>query len=270
MAPSDPALLAAQAPPGPAFPAAEAPPDPILVAAEASPDLLAVANAPVVWMCALGVFAVIFAQTFVYVRAARTAGPEIGMSRADLKGAYRAGAVASIGPSLAVVLVAVALLALFGTPAVLVRIGLIGSAGTETASAGIATGTAGVTLGGPGYDPSVFALAFIAMSLSGGMWMLATLLLTPVLDRGGKKLGAVDPAIMTIIPAAALLAAFSMLAVTEMPKSGVHLLTVLSSAAVMAGCLYLASALKARWLKEWALGFAIIAALAIAYLAHTA
>jgi hypothetical protein len=243
---------------------------PAPLAVGAPTDILAVAHAPVVWLCALGVFAVIFAQTFVYMRAARTAGAEIGMSGADLRGAYRAGAVASIGPSLAVVLVAVALLALFGTPAVLVRIGLIGSAGTETASAGIATETAGVSLGGSGYDPSVFALAFIAMSLSGGMWMLATLLLTPVLGRGGKKLSAVNPAVMTVIPAAALLGAFSMLAVTEMPKSGVHLLTVLCSAAVMAGCLYLAAVLRARWLKEWALGFAIIAALAVAYLAHAA
>nr|WP_275040878.1 DUF5058 family protein [Nocardiopsis halotolerans] len=157
--------------------------------ADGPTDILAVANSPVIWLCALGVFAAIFVQSLVYMRAARTAGPEVGMSRADLRNAYRAGAVASIGPSLAVVLVAVALLALFGTPAVLVRVGLIGSASTEVASAGIATGTVGVTLGGPGYDPSVFALAFIAMSLSGGMWMLATLLLTPCSNAAGRSWG---------------------------------------------------------------------------------
>lgn len=233
-------------------------------------DILAVANSPVVWVCALGVFAVIFIQTFIYMRAARTAGPDVGMSRSDLKGAYRAGAVASIGPSLAVVLVAIALLALFGTPAVLVRIGLIGSAGTETASAGIAAATAGATLGGPDYTQSVFALAFLAMSLSGGMWMLATLLLTPILGRGSKKLAQVNPAIMAIVPTGALLGAFTMLAVTEMPKSSVHLVTVLVSAAVMAGSLFLATLLKIHWLKEWALGFAIITALLVAFLIHSA
>lgn len=244
--------------------------NPVPLAAGGSTDILAVANSPVVWVCALGVFAVIFAQTFIYIRAARTAGPDVGMSGADLKGAYRAGAIASIGPSLAVVFVAIALLALFGTPAVLVRIGLIGSAGAEVASASIASATAGATLGGPGYTQSVFALAFIAMSLSGGMWMLATLILTPVLKRGSKKLGTVNPAIMAIIPSGALLGAFTMLAVTEMPKSSVHLLTVLVSAAVMATCLSLSKLLKAAWLKEWALGIAIIAALAVAFAAHAA
>ncbi|MFC9087372.1 DUF5058 family protein [Nocardiopsis dassonvillei] len=247
-----------------------APPNTAAPGADGPADILAVANSPVIWLCALGVFAAIFAQSLVYMRAARTAGPSVGMSRADLRDAYRAGAVASIGPSLAVVLVAVALLALFGTPAVLVRIGLIGSASTEVASAGIAVGTAGATLGGNGYDPSVFALAFVAMSLSGGMWMLATLVLTPLLRRGGEKLGAVNPAVMAVVPCAALLGAFSMLAVTEVPKSAVHAVTVLASAAVMAACLYLARLLDARWLKEWALGFSIIAALAVAYLLHPA
>lgn len=247
-----------------------APLHPAPLSADGPADILAVANSPVIWLCALGVFAAIFVQSFVYMRAARTAGPGVGMSRADLRNAYRAGAVASIGPSLAVVLVAVALLALFGTPAVLVRIGLIGSASTEVASAGVAAGTVGATLGGSGYDPSVFALAFVAMSLSGGMWMLATLLLTPLLKRGGKKLGAVNPAVMAVVPCAALLGAFSMLAVTEVPKSAVHAVTVLASAAVMGGCLYLARLLDARWLREWALGFSIIAALAVAYLLHSA
>ncbi len=75
---------------------------------------------------------------------------------------------------------------------------------------------------------------------------------------------------MAIIPCAALFGAFSMLAVTETPKSGVHAVTVVVSAAVMAGCLYLARLLGARWLKEWALGFSIVAALAVAYLLHAA
>lgn len=238
--------------------------------AGSSTEILAAANTPFLWFCALGVFAVIFIQSFIYIRAARQAGPAIGMSTRELNQSLRAGAVASVGPSLAVVLVAIALLALFGTPAVLVRIGLIGSAATETASASIAASTMGATLGGDEYTQQVFAVAFIAMSISGGMWMLATLLLTPLLKRGGHKLSQVNPAVMLIIPGAALLGAFSMLTITELPKSGVHAVTVMSSAAAMAGLLLLARVLKARWLKEWAFGISIFVALAVAFVSHTA
>lgn len=230
-----------------------------------STDILAVANSPLLWICALGVFAVIFIQTWLYMRVARKTAPDIGMPREEVRESFRAGAVASVGPSLAVVIVAIALLALFGTPAVLVRIGLIGSAATETASAGLASGSMGAELGGPEYTQQVFVVAFTAMTLSGGMWMLATLVLTPILRRGSSTLSRRNPAIMALIPSAALLGAFSMIAVAETGKSTNHLVIVLISAAIMGICLLLAKVLNQKWLKEWALGFAILISLALGY-----
>ncbi|MBG6084837.1 DUF5058 family protein [Zhihengliuella flava] len=236
----------------------------------ASTDIGAVANSPILWVFALGVFAVIFVQTLIYMKAARTAGSTVGLERKDLNRALRSGAISSIGPSLAVVLVAIALLALFGTPAVLVRIGLIGSVQTEVASATIASAALGADLGGPDYTQQVFAVALIAMSLSGGAWMLATLILTPLMKRGGNKLSEVNPAVMALIPGAALLGAFSTLVVSELPKSALGALTILVSTIVMAALLLLAKKLNAGWLKEWALGIAISVALVFAYFAHTA
>ncbi|GAA1314654.1 DUF5058 family protein [Leucobacter albus] len=236
----------------------------------ASTDIWAIANSPVLWFCALGVFAVIFVQTILYVRVAKRAAPGIEMPLREIKESFRAGAVASIGPSLAVVIVAISLLALFGTPAVLVRIGLIGSAATETASASIAATSMGAELGADTYTQQVFAVAFLAMSLSGGMWMLATLIMTPFLKRGSASLAKRNPAAMALIPTAALLGAFSMLTIAETPKSMTHLLVVLISAATMGLCLLVAKLLNARWLKEWALGIAILVALYAAFLIHTA
>lgn len=227
-------------------------------------------NLPFLWICALAVFAIIILQTVVYVRAARIAGPDVGFTKTDLRRSFRTGGIAAIGPSLAVAIVAIALLPLFGSPAVLVRIGLVGSAATETSSANIAAGTMGAELGGDSWTPEVFTVAFVAMSLSGAAWMVATLILTPLLKRGDTKLRSVNPALMAIVPSAALLAAFASLGVAELPKSGIHILTVAVSAIVMGVCLVLSRVLKASWLKEWALGFAIIVGLVVAYFAHTA
>ena len=235
-----------------------------------STDIWALANTPVLWFCTIGVFAVICVQTILYIRAARVAAPAIGMSTSELKQSFRAGAVASIGPSLAVVLVAIALLALFGTPAVLVRIGLIGSAQAEVGSASAVAMTMGAELGGATYTQQVFAVAFMAMSLSGAMWMLCALIFTPILKRGGKTLATRNPVAMALIPTAALLGAFSALAVGEMPKSSIHLILVIVSGGVMALCLFLARTLKLTWLREWALGFAIIISLFVAYFLRTA
>lgn len=231
-------------------------------------DLDSYANSPVLWVIALGVFAMIAIQSFIYLRAAAKAGPDIGFTREDLRASLRSGGVAAIGPSLAVVIVAIALLTLFGTPAVLVRIGLVGSAATETSSAQLAAGTVGGELGGAGWTPEVFAVAFFAMGMSGGMWMVSALVLTPLLKRGDTHLRRVNPALMAIVPSAALLGAFASLGVAELPKSSVHILTVVVSAVIMSVCLALAKALQVNWLREWGLGFAILGALVVSYFIH--
>jgi hypothetical protein len=234
-----------------------------------STDILAIANLPVLWILAIGVFGAIIVQSLVYMKAAAKAGPAAGISPDELRTSFRAGAVAAIGPSLAVVLVCVALLALFGTPAVLVRVGLVGSAATETASASLAAGTMDATLGGADYTQAVFVVAFAAMSLSGAGWMVATLIMTPVLRRGDTKLRRVNPALMAIVPAAALIGAFASLGIAELGKTPVHILSVLVSAVTMAVCMVLAGRTRATWLREWGLGIAIIVGLVAAYIAHT-
>lgn len=244
----------------------------MIAAATASADpnaVLALANIPVLWVCALGVFLVIAVQSVIYMKAARKAAPAIGMSDQELTTSFRTGAIAAIGPSLAVVLVAVALLSLFGTPATLVRIGLIGSVSYETAAASIAAGTTGAELGGPTYTPEVFAVVFFAMSLGGAMWMLSTLIFTPLLQRGETKLAKVNPALMTVVPAAALLGAFLSLGLAEVPKSAAHAIALASSAAVMCICLALTKVRGLGWLREWGLGISILGGLGVAYMAYS-
>lgn len=232
-----------------------------------STDIGAIASTPLLWVLAVSVLGVVLVQSGVYMAAVRKNVAGAGMTEKEALRAFRAGGVAAIGPSLAVVLVAIALLPLFSTPPILVRIGLIGSAATETASASIAAGTMDASLGDASYTQNVFLVALFAMSLSGACWMIATLILTPILSRGEAKLTKVNPALMAIVPSAALLAAFAGLTVTELPKSGVHVLAVIVSAVIMAICLWVARQANQPWLREWALGFSIIGGLIAAYIA---
>lgn len=228
-------------------------------------DVGTVANSPFLWILALAVMGIVLLQSGVYMIAVRKNAAGADMSQREVFHAFRAGGVAAIGPSLAVVLVAIALLPLFGTPAILVRVGLVGSAATETASASIAAGTVGANLGDETYTQGVFLIALFAMTLSGACWMISTLILTPILARGQDQLAKVNPALMAIVPGAALLAAFAALTITELPKSAYHILAVVVSAVIMAVCLWFAKHFNQAWLREWALGFSIIGALVVVY-----
>lgn len=229
-----------------------------------STDIIALADQPVLWACAAGVFLVIAVQSFVYLRAIRKAAAAADLTQAQVTASVRSGAVTAIGPSLSVVLVAVSLLPLFGTPAVLTRIGLVGSAAFDVAAAGIAAGTQGAQLGGPTYTQKIFAIGFAAMTLGGLVWMLATLVLTPILSRGDTSLQKVNPAIMAVVPGAALLGAFVTLTLQETLKSPVHIVALLASGLTMTVCLLIARRLEKPWLREWGLGISIVVALTAA------
>ncbi|MDV8147841.1 DUF5058 family protein [Arthrobacter sp. B10-11] len=231
-----------------------------------STDITPLIHHPVLWASAVGVFAVVILQSLIYFKAIRKAAPAAELTPVQVNSSVRSGAVAAIGPSLAVALIAISLLPLFGTPAVLTRIGLVGSAAFDVAAAGISAGTQGAQLGGPTYTQKIFALAFAAMTIGGLAWMLTALILTPILSKGDAKLRKVNPAVMAIVPTAALLGAFFTLAFQEVLKSPVHLVTMLASAAAMGVCLLLAHKLRLPWLREWGLGMSIIVALSTAFL----
>lgn len=241
-----------------------------MVMASASADYLPLANAPVLWILALSVMGVVVIQSLIYMRAVRQNAASADMSQAEVTAAFRAGGVAAIGPSLAVVLVAIALLPLFGTPPVIVRVGLIGSAATEVASASIAAGTMDANLGDATFTRGVFIVALMAMSLSGAGWMLSALILTPIFKRSSHKLEKINPALMSLVPGAALLAAFAALTFREIPKSPTHVIAIAVSAVTMAICLAAAHVLRQSWLKEWGLGISVLAGLVAAYFAHYA
>lgn len=97
--------------------------------------------------------------------------------------------------------------------------------------------------------------------------MIATLVLTPLLSKGQTNLASVNPAVMTIVPVAAFLGAFFSLRVAEWPKSTTHVITVVTSAAVMGVLVLIGKRLKLQWLAEWAFGIAIVAGLVAAYIA---
>lgn len=236
-----------------------------------STEILSAADHPLLWLCVVAVFSVIAAQTVIYYLAARRAAPAADMSAADVRRSFRAGAVAAIGPSMAVALIAITLISVFGTPGVLTRIGLIGSAAFDVAAAEIVTGTQKATLGGEGYTQAVFATVLLCIALAGAGWMLVTLIATPLLKRGTRKLETGKAAgAMSIIPVAALLGAFCTLGVQQLQKGVAASIVAVAAALTMAGCLWLSKLTGRSWLREWGLGISLVVGIVVGVLATKA
>lgn len=222
------------------------------------------ANMPILWLLAAGVFLVIIVQAVLFFRFAKSVAAEERLSSGDMRIAMRAGAISAIGPSLAVAIVAIGLIPVFGTPTVLMRIGMVGSVPYELAAANAAAGSLGVELGGPGYDGTAFATVLFTMTCGAAVWMISVLLGTKSMGVLSTRVSAWKPWVMNTVPTAALLAAFSYLTLNQAKAGWENIVVTIASAAAMVLVLIIAQRRNSSRLREWALGIAMTVGILVA------
>lgn len=227
-------------------------------------ELDAIQNSPVLWVFVIAVFAIVIIQALIFTRISRKASTEVGLDRSDVTKAVRTGAISAIGPSLAIAFVAIGLIAIFGAPATLMRIGLVGSVPYELAAAGIASSTLGVELGGEGFDGTAWATVFLTMALGAGVWMLFVILFTKSMGTISEKAKRWNPLVMAVVPIAAMVGAFGYFGLNQVRGGGIPLVVFLSSAVTMGLLLAIAHWTKKSWIKEWALGISMAVGIAVA------
>lgn len=225
---------------------------------------------PLLWVGAIAVLVIIAVQSVIYLRAAKRAAVTVGMSTTEVSTAFRAGGISAIGPSIAVCLVALALLPLFGTPSTITRLGLIGSAAYETIAANLALGVMGTGLGEPDLDGNTLVTMLLALAIGGSGWMVVTLIMTPIMKRG-MGAGATTQtarrrsARWALLPTAALLGAFFTLGLKEFAAGTDAAIVFVTAAGMMLLLTLLAHWLTMPMLREFALGAAMIVAIAVGY-----
>ena len=227
-------------------------------------DYLEVAHSPAPWIFAFAVMLVICVQAVIFFRLARDNAKQGYATNREMMTAMRVGGISAIGPSIAVAIVALSLIPVFGTPVVLMRIGMIGSVPYELAAANAASETLGVPLGGEGFDGVAFATVFFIMALGAGVWMLQVILATISMGKITERVSRWKPWATTALTGGALLGAFGYLTVNQAAGGMNSIIVLLSSAAFMALQLWISERWKIAWLKEWALGFAMLFALLVA------
>lgn len=227
-------------------------------------DYTTYANSPILWAFALSVFAVIAVQAWKFYSLARQAAREGVVTKDELKVAMRVGGVSAIGPSIAVAIVALSLIPVFGTPVVMMRIGMVGSVPYELAAASAAAEAVGSPLGTESFDGVAFATVFFAMAAGAGIWMLQVVLATSSMGKAVDKLSSWKPWVLSALTGGALLGAFGFFTINQ-AKGGTNNIIVLLTAAITMGIvLFVAQRMGSRQLREWALGIAMLAGLVAA------
>lgn len=224
-----------------------------------TPDVLNLATGWFVWFIAFFVVGVVIFQAIVFMNIAKRAAPDVGLSSKDVKTAIRTGFISSLGPSFGIAIVIISLIALLGPPVTLMRIGIIGSAATETAAANIGANAFGVELGGAGFTKQALANVVWTMCLGGMGWLIFTALFTKSLGKMEKSIKRKNPKAMASVSLAAMLGAFGYLAGEQMVKSLDFAVAAVVALVIMVLIMTYAEKKDIRWLKEWALGISMVA-----------
>jgi hypothetical protein len=231
--------------------------------------VMQLANNPMLWMLALASIAIVLWQTWIYYKMAKDYVRDTRvMTPEEIGKSLKIGVIGTVGPAVAVFTVAVVLIGLIGGPITLSRVGVIGSAAFESLSASAGSGG---TIGTADFTYSMLATASWVMALGGSGWLLTTFFMTKSLDKTQEKLKKSNPKMIGLVGSITPFMVFFVMGYGEaikkinvkIPTYGV-LAAVIVGAIAMYGFNQLAKTNnRYTWLREWAMGFAIIIAMIV-------
>ncbi|AKG73593.1 DUF5058 family protein [Salinicoccus halodurans] len=228
--------------------------------------ILQIANSAPFWIFASIIVGIVVFQALIFLWIAKKSAPDAGLSDKEVTTAIRAGFISSIGPSFGIVIVLVSLIALIGSPITLMRIGIIGSAATESSAAAIGASSFGTELGASDFPVEALSAIVWTMFLGGTGWLLFVMLFTKSMGKTQEKIQKSNPKIMANVALAAMLGAFAYLASEQMVTSFNHTIAGILALVSMISMMMLADKRNISWLKEWALGFALVIGMATGYI----
>jgi len=226
-------------------------------------DYLQIANSKILVFAVIIMLTFVFAQSMIFLRMALKRAKALGMDHGKIKSAFKTGAITCIVPTLAIIVAFFALAPVLGVPISWGRLSVIGSLMYEVTAAGIGAEAMGAELGGASFTPQVFANAVWTMCIGSCWSVLACALFLKKIKSGYKKSTSKDDVWGRVLSGAAFMGVFANFIAKPVVKGGNSLLALGTSAIVMALLTFLITRFKVKWLKEFSLGFSMIAAFAV-------
>ncbi len=219
-------------------------------------DVYNVANSKKLWLAALPVVLIVAFQAIVFTKRAKENIKLVGLEKEDVKTAFRAGAISSIGPALGVFLVMLGLMSVIGGPLAWMRLSVIGAAPTELTAAQMAAESMGTSIGSSDYSVRHFAGAAWIMALNGSGWLVFTGLFAHKLGFINERLAGDNQELTSAIGTAATCGAMAYLLGQNLVKLDGHAVSALVAGASMVLLIKLTE--DKPKLKEYNLGIAMI------------
>lgn len=229
-------------------------------------NYLEIANSFWLWLATGAAVTVVFVQASLFARKSYTEGLELGLTREQMNDAIKSSAITALGPSFVVLSSMIALLVSVGGPMAWMRLSFIGSAQFEMMAMNFGTQAVGVTVGQDPMTLMAFANAVWTMTLGSIGWILVATLSADKMEKVQQKFSGNDTALMGVIATAAVLAAFGANSATHLVALNKNTVSCVVGGLIMLILGPLADRKNIKWLREWALFFALMGGMLVAVL----
>jgi hypothetical protein len=237
-----------------------------------SSEVLQAANAVGLWIISLLIVFIVLIQSVLYAKLSFKVAGEINYPAAKCRDALKAGMITAIGPSIAVFIIMVGMMAVVGTPITWLRLSIIGAAPTELTAATVGAQAAGVEFGSPEYDMHALSVSFWTMAANGTGWLVLVALFTHKLEDIRQKMGGGNAKWLGYLSLAAALGCFGYLnintvvgALRSMQTNPAAVGGIYAAVIGMVAMGIVAKLADTRpWLKEYSLGIAMLAGMLLA------
>jgi hypothetical protein len=226
-----------------------------------APLYMDIANSVYMWAAAGVVVMLVLVQAALFMRRAYQSGKEMGMEEEQLKTGLRAGMISAVGPAVAILIGMMALVATVGGAIAWMRLSAIGSVMFELSAAEFGTRQMGYSLGDEELTEVAYANAVWVMTFGAVGWLIISGLFTPHMETIRQRIGDGRESLLPVISAAAMLGAFGYLATGEVMSGSPFTASVAVGGLMMLTLLHIADSRDVQWIREWALGTAMIVGL---------
>lgn len=227
-------------------------------------DLQSIINSPGLWIASSFMVIAVLVQSIIFFKAAWNEAPKVGITKEQRLSGARASILTAIGPSFALVIILVGLIAVLGAPTAWMRMNDIGAGRTELAVGNLVTQAVGTELNASKITVEGFDAVLWGMALNNVVWMLVALLLTHRMQKAVVYLNSkYDKLWVKMLMSAGTIGLFGYLLTSNVVgKKNPFIVAAIVSAATM---LLISNALKKYpRLQEVALGLSMVMGMIVA------
>lgn len=214
---------------------------------------------PIVWMFAAALVGFVVIQATVFLRSALKFNKENNvLSDEELKLSFRTGIFSVMGPAFSVTIAAISLMAIMGSGATFMRVGVIGAANYEIMLAGIAADAIGIQLGTPEMTTAIFVLALFGMILGSAPYFLNCLITLKPMEKSLIKNKNNKGAFASVVGLIASIALMSYFGIDNIMKGSVETIVMVVTGVATYLIAKVADNTGKKWIFEWLLAIALV------------